>query len=284
MKKRTILRVFLMTLLFVLCMSGAASAKKSKKYRLSYDDEGTFYDSQGYPLQKSTLKHLLEVALQPVGHTMYIWGGGWNTEESTTMGVSRQWQNFFNKQSSGYNYRNHRFERHNGLDCSGFVGWVIYNTFNTESGHGSFVMLAQQMARTYAGYGWGKYKSAGRMKHRAGDIMSLASGHVYIVIGQCKDGSVVLVHSSPKGVMINGTVTPKGKKKSQAWKLARKYMKKYFPEWYKKYPDVSRGKSYLTSYARMRWTLSGTNCMMSDPEGYRNKRPSQILRDLLGPA
>ena len=112
--------------------------------------------------------------------------------------------------------------------------------------------------------------------------MSLASGHVYIVIGKCADGSVVLVHSSPKGVMINGTVSRSGKVKSKAWKLARKYMMKYFPAWYAKYPDVSRGSSYLNSYGRMRWYLGRKKSVMSDPDGLRRKNAAQVLKVIFG--
>jgi len=247
-----------------------------------FDSNGEFFDSTGHQIQKSTIRNLLQVALQPVGSTMYVWGGGWNTSETTTMGVSSAWKSFFEQQSSSYNYRNTRYQKHNGLDCSGYVGWVLYNTFNTESGHGSFVMLAQRMAKTYAGWGWGKYTSAGRMKHKAGDIMSLSAGHVYIVIGECSDGSVVLVHASPKGVMINGTYSKKGKKKSQAWKLAKKYMSTYYPEWYDKYPDVSRGTSYLTRYSKMSWYIGKTNSVMSDPEGLRSMSAEEVLKVIFG--
>ncbi len=140
-------------------------------------------------------------------------------------------------------------------------------------------MLAQNMASTYSKWGWGEYSSARKFKdQKAGDIMSLAAGHVYIVIGRCSDGSLVIVHSSPKGVMINGTVSKKGKKKSKAWKLAKKYMKRYYPEWMSKYKDVSRGKSYIKSYSRMAWYTSGTNSVMSDPEGLRNMPADQVLK------
>ena len=258
---------------------------KNTKLTNAFGPDGTFYDAKGYPIHRATLKKLLQTALKPVGQTVYVWGGGWNQVdtgsglESTTLGISPQWKKFFDRQSSSYDYRTTRYQVHNGLDCSGFVGWVIYNTFNTENGHGGYVMLAQRMARTFAGWGWGKYKSPRAFKDwRAGDIMSLASGHVYIVIGKCSDGSVVLVHSSPKGVMINGTVSPKGKVKSKAWKLAKKYMKKYYPEWFKKFPDVSRGSSYLNSYARMRWYLGTKNSVMSDPEGLRTMSAPEVLK------
>ena len=253
--------------------------EQDKKYRLEFDQDGNFYDSKGYPIRKATLKQLLQTALKPVGRTVYVWGGGWNRVETGEIGVSPQWEKFFRKQTSSYDYRTTRYQTNNGLDCSGFVGWVMYNTFNTQSGHGGYVMLAQKMARTYAGWGWGSFKSARAFKDwRAGDVMSLASGHVYIVIGGCSDGSVVLVHSSPQGVMINGTVSSSGKVKSKAWKLARKYMKKYYPEWYKKFPDVSRGRQYLTGYSRMRWHLGTKNSVMSDPDGLQKMDASKVLK------
>ena len=255
----------------------------------TYDDNGTFYDGKGHAIQKATLTKLLKTAMKPVGQTMYIWGGGWNTSssggiiESTTIGVQPRWKAYFKKQNSSYDYRRTRWQAHDGLDCSGYVAWVLYNTFNTESGFGSFLMGAQFMAKTYANWGWGSFKSARAFTDwRAGDIMSLASGHVYIVIGKCADGSVVLVHSSPKGVMINGTVSRSGKVKSKAWKLARKYMMKYFPAWYAKYPDVSRGSSYLNSYGRMRWYLGRKKSVMSDPDGLRRKNAAQVLKVIFG--
>lgn len=253
--------------------------KKVKIIKNGFDAEGNFHDSKGDVIHKSTIRNLLEVALQPVGKTMYVWGGGWNRVETGVFGVSPRWEAFFNQQTSKYNYKNTRYQTNDGLDCSGFVGWVMYNTFNTESGHGGYVMLAQYMAKKFADWGWGAYESARKFNdHKAGDVMSLAAGHVYIVIGRCSDGSVVLVHSSPKGVMINGTVNRKGKKKSKAWKLARKYMRKYFPAWYAKYPDVSRGASYLSSYSRMSWYIGTPNSVMSDPEGLRSMSAEKVLR------
>ena len=253
--------------------------KKQNKIKNGYDADGNFYDSKGYMIQKSTIRHLLEVALQPVGKTMYIWGGGHSGPEMTMIGVSPQWEAFFNRQNSRYDYRRTRFQARNGLDCSGYVGWVLYNTFNTESNHGSFTMLAEHMTRTYSSWGWGEYKSPRKFKvHQAGDIMSLAAGHVYIVIGRCSDGSVVLVHSSPKGVMINGTVSRKGKKKSKAWKLARQYMRRYYPEWMAKYKDVRKNMSYLRNYSKMSWYIDTENSVMSDPEGLRDMSAEQVLQ------
>lgn len=252
-----------------------------------YTKDGNYVDAEGKRLEKSTLKKFLQTALQPVGSTMYIWGGGWGATEggnidARTIGVSPQWKRYFNQQTSAYNYRNTRYQSRNGLDCSGFVGWTIYNAFNTKSGNTGYVCLAETMTRVFSSKGWGSYTPAGAVTdYRAGDIMSTSAGHVYIVLGSCSDGSVVFIHSSPNGVQINGTYTRSGNPNSKAVKLAEKYMKKYYPKWYKKFPKCSRDTSYLTRYSRMRWYLQG-NCMMSDPDGYANKNASQILKDLFG--
>ena len=100
-----------------------------------------------------------------------------------------------------------------------------------------------------------------------------------MVVGQCSDSSVVLLHSSPKGVMISGTYTRSGSKISEAITLATQYMRNYYPSWYAKYPECSRDTYYLTSFGRMRWYLTG-NSVMTDNEGLRNMNASQVLRTI----
>lgn len=237
--------------------------------------------------KKSTLKKLLQTGLKPVGTTMYIWGGGWNKADTgagkaaTTIGLSPTWKKFYEKQDSSYDYTQYRYKITKGLDCSGYMGWTIYNTFNTKSGNEGYVMSATKMARTFATYGWGTYTASGKVKnYRAGDIMSM-QGHVWMVVGQCKDGSVVLLHSSPPGVQISGTETRSGNKNSQAVALAKKYMKKYYPKWYKRYSSDAKSNTYLTQASRMRWSLYGTGkSVMRDPDGYRNMSAEQVLKDL----
>ena len=103
--------------------------------------------------------------------------------------------------------------------------------------------------------------------------------HVYIVVGQCSDRSVVLVHSSPQGVRLCGTCTLGGDMASQAISLANDYMRRYFPAWYSRYPESDKGMPYLTEYARMRWYLTGSH-MMEDPDRYAEKSAEEILKDL----
>ncbi len=246
---------------------------------------GSFTDYSGKVARRSSIRQMLRTALLPVGSTMYVWGGGWSASQSganeyaRTIGAAARWREYFSRQSSSYDYTKTRFQIYDGLDCSGYIGWLMYNTFNTQSGRSGFVMPAENMATTFASYGWGSYSSPGSFSDfRAGDIMS-SGGHVYIVVGQCSDSSVVLIHSSPKGVMINGTYTRSGGKISEAITLATKYMRTYFPSWYAKYPDCSRGTFYLTGFGRMRWYLT-SNSVMTDSEGLRNMNAAQVLKSI----
>lgn len=261
-------------------------AYKEKKNGVHY---GAFSKKRSTELPKkavSTLRNFLKVSLAPVGSTMYIWGGGWNKADNAAgkdalrIGLNPQWRSFAGRQRSSYDYRKYRYRHGNGLDCSGFVGWSVYNALHTKKGKAGegYVDKARNLARNYADNGWGSFCSASAVRnYRAGDIMS-GPGHVYIVIGECPDGSVVLVHSSPAGVQICGTVTPSGRKGSEAVKLARKYMKKYYPSWYRRFPDCFRSASYL-NYHQFRWDVRGAN-VMEDPDHYRDKGAKEILKDL----
>ena len=233
--------------------------------------------------RKKTLKNFLKTALMPVGKTMYVWGGGWNKEdtgagiEAVSIGLSPNWEKFAKKQNKNYNYKKTSYQIHDGLDCSGYVGWVIYNVFHDKDGQKGYVMLAEKMAKEFSKQGFGTFTPAKLVKnYRAGDIMS-NKYHVYIVIGTCSDGSVVLMHASPPGVQINGTVNSKGQKNSEAKKLADSYMKKYYPSWYAKYPPKTLELSYLKKYDQMHWNI-GKNGVLQDEEGLADMNASQVLK------
>lgn len=255
---------------------------KGKKYYSGYTKRAkTALAAKG----ESTIKNFLKTAMAPMGTTMYIWGGGWNKadtgagKDAKRIGVNGNWYKFFKKQGAGYNYKKYRYKWGSGLDCSGFVGWAVYNIRNTTGGKTGYVTKAKNQGKLFAKKGWGSYKTKSKVTdYKAGDIMT-SNGHVYIVVGSCPDKSVVLVHSSPNGVRISGTASPKGKKNSQAVKLAKKYMKKYRPAWYKKYPSCYKNKSYLSDYGQMRWDISG-NKMMADDENYWKHNAQWILNDL----
>lgn len=225
-----------------------------------------------------SIERLLLLAKEPLGNTMYVWGGGWNEEdtgvgiEARTLGISPTWAEFAAKQSSEYNYKDTRYQIHNGLDCSGYIGWLIYNLIETEDGREGYVMKSSDMAYSLSERGFGSFTPAEEVTDwQAGDIMSM-DGHVWMVIGLCADGSVVLIHSSPPGVILSGTKLPDGQE-SDATYLADYYMKTYYPEWYTRYPNTSKPYTYLSKSDRMRWYED----VLSDNEGLRNSTADEVL-------
>ena len=253
--------------------------------KISSNSNYAFYKRDPTPVNQLTLKHLLQTALEPVGSTLYVWGGGWNEAdtgsgiETVTMGVSPQWKSFFKQYGSTYDYTKTMYQIHNGLDCSGYVGWTIYNSVNTTNNKNGYVMLADRMTSNFASRGWGTYKDKAQIsQYRPGDILSSA-GHVYMVLGVAADKSLVVVHSTPKGVQINGTPTPSGITNSIAASLAKQYMSTYYPDWYNKFPSVKVDYSYLTDFDQMSWNISG-NALLSDPDGIVNKSAEQVLASI----
>ena len=94
-----------------------------------------------------------------------------------------------------------------------------------------------------------------------------------MVLGQCADKSVVILHCTPNaGVQISGTPTPDGTYGSQAIKLAELYMAKYPGS--SKYDYHESSGNYIRNGAYFRWNRS----TLSDPDGYLNKTANQIKR------
>ena len=214
---------------------------------------------------------------------MYVWGGGWNEEdtgagiEAVTLGVSPQWAIFAAQQGSGYDMDDTRYQIHDGLDCSGYVGWAVYNVLETENGRPGYVMASTKMAQTYADMGLGTYIPASEMTvWQAGDIMSM-KGHVWIVVGQCDDGSVLFLHASPPGVMFSGTKLADGSE-SDATALAERIMREYYPDWYARFPESARSYSYLTDSSAMRWYEE----VLSDYEGLRGMTAEEVVGEIFG--
>ena len=234
------------------------------------------------PSSARTIKNYLLGALQPVGQALYVWGGGWN--DSTRKGVSPTWKQWYDKQSSSYDYNNYRdlstANRAKGLDCSGFVGWAAYQVMQTKSGVGSgYTVVSGDVGSYYKSLGWGSILTQSSLSNsnwtlKAGDV-GYNSGHTWIVIGQCADKSAVIVHSTPQaGCQISGTPTPSGNYSSQAITLAKKYMSRY--KGYTKYDYHTSSGNYIRNGNYLRWNSK----TLSDPDGYLNKTADQILADL----
>ncbi|MBQ7954384.1 MAG: hypothetical protein IJ282_01400 [Lachnospiraceae bacterium] len=243
----------------------------------SRQEETTAEPTEEPTEEPATLERLLKIALLPVGDTMYIWGGGWNEEDTgagpgaVTLGVCPKWAEFAALQDENYNYKEHRYEILKGLDCSGYVGWVVYNLFEKESGKEGYVFKSTETAAKYSELGWGQLLEA-PTEFLAGDIVSM-KGHVWICLGMCEDGSVVLVHASPPGVSVCGTAPAEGGK-SQAVELAKNYMEKYYPNWQEKYPDREVGLKYVTDVSVMRWNEE----TLSDAKVLQEMSAKEVLK------
>ncbi len=234
----------------------------------------------------ASVKKLLQNALKPVGSTMFIYGGGWNSTDTgassttTTLGLDGRWKDFYSKQDQRYNHKNYS-NRESGLDASGYIGWVLYNTLYTKNGESGFVFDAKSYDEKLSELDLGKRtpKSAVTV-HRPGDIMSSQSDNfAYIVIGKCTDGSLVVALSSPPGVRLCGTPSANGHEDSEAVILAEQYMNDYFGDWYKKFPDCNKGMSYLTNYDKF---SPDTSKVIKDNEGFRYMSANEVLKNLLG--
>lgn len=234
-----------------------------------------------------TLKKLLTTSLLPVGKTMYVWGGGWDETdtragtEAQSIGVNPRWIEFFCAQDETYDYTKTRYRIHDGLDCSGYIGWLLFNTFFSSASpddasayshlfpgsfkypENGFVMPAAKIAETLSECGFGTRFSSPSFHNSfsPGDICSMP-GHVFLSYGTCHDHSVLLVHSSPPGVRICGTLDAFGQE-TRAVELATSIMKTKYPVWFQKYPSCSVPFRYLTESKIMRWnerTLCDAGC------------------------
>jgi hypothetical protein len=265
-----------------------------------------------------TLTNYLETALMPVGTTLYVYGGGWDWQDegssiqTRTLGVSQDWVDFFNCHDVDYTYRDpdndpskadpatsyYPYGGFNeyyyaGLDCSGYIGWVLYNTFETADGLPGYVGSSTRIARTLSDYGFGEWTQDIRMpapgngyEMKPGDVMSI-NGHVWISLGTCDDGSVVILHSAPSrsrtgqpggGVQISAV----GYSGCEAYMLVDHYMSEYYPEWYERYavylcpPDLFF--PFEGDYAgRFTWDITGDDEGLKDPDGLQDMDPEEVL-------
>ena len=296
--------------------------KEGYRYKITIEDERVVdvkeiesgkktYDTvvKGTPGVK-TVSNFLMNTLAPVGTSLYIYGGAWDWQDvgssiqSRTIGVPMEWVTFFNSKDADFTYKGtnpetsyYPYGEYNeyyyaGPDCSGYVGWVIYNTLNTQSGLEGYVGSARNMAKNFADKGFGTWTKeyrdeSGKLDFKPGDIMSISDHHIWISLGTCDDGSILIAHCSPSksrnaqpgaGAQLSaiGDST-----ECEAYKLAEQYMSKYYPSWYERYPiyltdpgvylDVEKGNA-----GRLRWD----NNFLADPENIQNMSPKEVLAHL----
>ena len=230
-----------------------------------------------------TLTKFLKTMIQPVGNTLYVWGGGhdaWTDGDGLRIGMNPKWEQFYNQQGASYNYTKHRYEYQNGLDCSGLVSWAVYNTYNTKSNQKetAYSSTSTGFPAYLTNKGFGSHGKVSGGTFTPGDVVSM-TGHVWVVLGMCSDGSLVIVHATPPVVQISGTVNTAGSTNSEAVKLAKAYMKKYYSDAAGKYNLCIASKAYVNNVDRFQWSSSS----MRDPDGLRNMTAAQVLEKLIGP-
>ncbi len=262
-----------------------------------------------------TIKNLLKTAMMPVGSTLYVYGGGWNWQDdgagtwARTIGVPSEWWEFYRTNVANYSYRTAAADsfypyggfneyHYAGLDCSGYLGWTLYNTFETSAGRQGYVTKSTTFAKSLSERGWGSFVKSvratdgtGRVDLRPGDVVSI-SGHVWLSLGTCTDGSVLIAHSIPSasragkkggGVQLSAIGTSTG---CEAYRIADTFMRTRCPGWYGNYavqlisPDAYFG--FGGNYTgRFEWDTSGKNGGLTDPDGMREMTPSQVLKAVL---
>ena len=230
-----------------------------------------------------TLTKFLKTMIQPVGNTLYVWGGGhdaWTDGDGLRIGMNPKWKQFYDQQGASYNYTKHRYEYQNGLDCSGLVSWAVYNTYNTKSNQKetAYSSTSTGFPAYLTNKGFGSHGKVSGVTFTPGDVVSM-TGHVWVVLGMCSDGSLVIVHATPPVVQISGTVNTAGSTNSEAVKLAKAYMKKYYSDAAGKYNLCIASKAYVNNVDRFQWSSSS----MRDPDGLRNMTAAQVLEKLIGP-
>lgn len=221
------------------------------------------------PTKDATVRNFLLHALRSIG-TPYRLGGGWETYDRKTIPPY--------------------------LDCSGFVSWAVEQAISPSR---NSLVKSFRVPETYASYQWGALRRHSVLKQgnfygqfQAGDVVSImhdpkhpntSTGHVWIVIGQCSDGSYLLVHGSPPCVQIAGTPTPDNVV-GEAVELARTYMARYYPNVVSTYKinEMSTSGTDLYSYMTQSSIQSFrfSDALLSDPQGFRSKTAAQIMKIL----
>lgn len=224
-------------------------------------------------VEKPTIKEFLSHAIEPLGTTLYIFGGGWDYENeygdknSMTHGLAKSWKEFFDSQNEWFVYKNSKKKdtsyfpfngkkthHDKGLDCTGYLGWLFYNTFEKEGSTKNYVYNTSKWLDTFT-YDLklgtkeipkGNYKDIVKSL-RPSDIV-IIEGHAYIVLGVCDDDSIVIIHSAVSnsvtgayggGVQLSAiNINNSENKNCKAYNLADYYMTNYYPEWHKRYPTV----------------------------------------------
>lgn len=271
---------------------------------------------QGKP-NLQTIKNLLAIAMEPVGTVLYVSGGGWSWQggernfEAYQIGLKNSWMKFFNSQDANYNYKfipktnNKVIDEANsffpfggwmefyyaGLDCSGYLGWVLDNIMQSIDGKKHFT-TSTKFAKTLSDQLMGSVTRNTATGFKPGAVVVI-KGHVYMCLGVCADGSIVILHSTPSkskkgekggGVQLSALNPHDTGEDCEAYRLVKHYMEHYFPEWSKRYNAVLKDYKQYTNFTKSdaAGIFNWSKDVLPDPDGYCTKNAGEILKDLFG--
>ena len=175
---------------------------------------------------KRTVTNFLKTALMPVGTTLYIYGGGWDWQDigsavqARSFGVSPDWVRFFESQDENFTYREkdgdaakadpeHSYYPYGGyneyyyagLDCSGFVGWALYNTLETKEGEAGYVIDAAGMAKRLSECGFGEWTQDIKAPDGIRDMKPAQVLELLFGISDCEHGDLKFLRNPHFSVM-----------------------------------------------------------------------------------
>jgi len=264
---------------------------------------------KGYTPGERTVKNFLSTAVAPIGSTLYVYGGGWNFQddgaslETMRIGLSPSWEKYYLAEDEDYSYMETYPDNgwntfyYKGLDCTGYLGWVIYNTLydESETGEGFVGGVFNKLSEKH---GLGSVVHPTDWTYRdifdalkPGDVIG-TPGHIYIVAGKCSDGSFVILHSTVTlsssgadggGVQLSAvSINGDGDTDCEAYALAKRVMETQYPAWTERYPVVLKPVSIYFDISEpedrvgiFSWSIGEAG--LTDPDGIRDMSADEVL-------
>lgn len=263
---------------------------------------GSWEDNFGAEPGRRTLTNFMATAFSCMGRVTYVLGGGHSPSLiSTHIGLDSTVLDTYE-----YLYTNDLMNSNScyksgsdeGLDCSGYVSYVINNTmFNETSGECLQGPCTPGVGKEAAAKGWGSIVKTTEVKAddlQPGDIIEFGTnygnGHIVIVVGKTSSGDTVIIHAPQGGC--NVELAGIG---SEAVDTAYKYNEvvnsvsstyNSCNGWFVlKNSGFTRNKHGKDSYSNRtgtvyRWNFNESG--LSDPDGIANMTAEEVLEFIIG--
>ena len=245
------------------------------------------------PTKRETKSDLIRHALSAVGKVLYVWGGGWNEADdgagsiAMIRGIPPSVTDFTCEMTRNcaipcaYDYREHRYRLDSGYDCSGYLGWVIWQVLGPSPSPEGYVFPSAKQARMLAHLGLGQILPDDRKIFAGpGDIVSIP-GHVYLSLGCEEDGSMLIVHASPPAVSLSAVPAPGAEENGVAVLLARTLCRSVWPLHAARFPVSVKSRARYTQKAEV---FRFDPHILPDPDGISELSAAEVMRRLITPS